>query len=79
MTHFDESYGFFSVKMYNYATYINSNSTDQSPSLEANSHSSSQGPAYMELEGTLPCSQEPVTGPCPESRESSPQLPILFP
>jgi hypothetical protein len=36
----------------------------------------------MELEGTLQCSREPATGPCPEPRESIPHSPkyvlILF-
>jgi hypothetical protein len=31
----------------------------------------------METKGSLQCSQEPVTGPCPETDESSPHLHIL--
>jgi hypothetical protein len=31
------------------------------------------------MEGSLPCSQEPVTGPCPELDAFSPHLPTLFP
>jgi len=34
---------------------------------------------FLELEGSLPCSQEPSTGPYLESDASSPHLPILFP
>jgi hypothetical protein len=32
----------------------------------------------MEIQGSLPYSQEPATGPHPEPYKSSPQLPILF-
>jgi len=31
----------------------------------------------MELEGSLPCPQEPTSDPCPEAHESSPQLPTF--
>jgi hypothetical protein len=31
----------------------------------------------IEREGYLPCSQDPVTGHCPEAEESSPHTPIL--
>jgi hypothetical protein len=33
----------------------------------------------MEPEGSLPCSQQPATGPYPEPEDSSPYLLILFP
>jgi hypothetical protein len=32
----------------------------------------------MEPKGSLPCSQTPATGTCPELNESSPQLLIQF-
>jgi len=32
----------------------------------------------MEFEGSLPCSQEPPTGPRPEPVESTPQSQTLF-
>jgi hypothetical protein len=32
----------------------------------------------MEPEGSLPCSQEPAIGPCPEPDESSLHLPTPF-
>jgi hypothetical protein len=33
----------------------------------------------MEPEDSLPCSQEPATGPYPETCESNPHPPILLP
>jgi len=36
-------------------------------------------PPFMEVEGSLLCSQEPVTGPQRVPDESSPQLTTLFP
>jgi hypothetical protein len=33
---------------------------------------------FKKPEGSLPCSQEPATGSCPEPDESSPYSPILF-
>jgi hypothetical protein len=33
---------------------------------------------FMEPEGTLPCSKEPSTGPCPEPEESNSYHSILF-
>jgi hypothetical protein len=32
----------------------------------------------MAPEGSLPCSQEPSTGPYPEEDQSNPHYPILF-
>jgi hypothetical protein len=32
----------------------------------------------MESEGSLPCSQEPSTGPSPEPDQSSPYYPITY-
>jgi hypothetical protein len=47
-----------------------------SPSWEAASHSRISQ-YCMESEGTLPCSQESSTGPCPEPDQSTPYHPIL--
>jgi hypothetical protein len=33
---------------------------------------------FIEPEGSLPCAQEPATGPYPQPDESSPYYPILF-
>jgi hypothetical protein len=61
------------------------NSMGQSPEYllaceQANRYSASQEipPPFIETEGSLPCSQQPATGPCPEPDESSAQLPTLF-
>jgi hypothetical protein len=35
-------------------------------------------PLFVEYVGSLPCSQEPATGPYPEPDESSPHLHALF-
>jgi hypothetical protein len=53
---------------------------DQS-SREGSSHTDSQDkyPPFMEPEVSLPCSQDPDTGSCPEADEFCPYLPILFP
>jgi len=46
--------------------YIDSHSADQELS------------AFMEPEGSLPCTQQPTTGPSPGADASSPHLPTLF-
>jgi hypothetical protein len=48
---------------------------------EANSRSATQEfpQHFMEPEGSLPCLQEPSTGPYPEPEQSKPNHPILFP
>jgi len=39
---------------------------------------SRNSPPFMETLGSLPCFQEPATGPYPELNEFSPQRPTLF-
>jgi hypothetical protein len=47
---------------------------------EATSHSATQdfSQHFMEPEGSLPCPQDPTTGPYPKPDQSSPHHPILF-
>jgi len=54
---------------------------EQSPSWEANSHSTSKKntPPFMEPEDSWPSSQELATGPCRKHYVSSHQAPTLFP
>jgi hypothetical protein len=40
---------------------------------------SRNSPPFMGPEGSLPCSQQPTNGLCPESDECSPRPPTLFP
>jgi len=48
--------------------------------MEKLSHSASQNSwPFMDLEGSLPYSQQPTTGPYPEPDEFSPTLTTLFP
>jgi hypothetical protein len=47
-------------------------------SSDRNSRSTSESPTSVEPEVSLPCSQEPASGPYSELDESSLQLPILF-
>jgi hypothetical protein len=53
---------------------------EQSPFWEPNSHSTTQEiPPVIELEGTLPCSQEPATGPTLNLMNSLHTFPRYFP
>jgi len=52
---------------------MKSNSMEQSPSWEANTHSARQE-TFMEPKPSFPRSEEPNNGPYPEPDESSPQL-----
>jgi len=73
---------FFSVRFH--AVSLNIQKTNelhgQSPSLETNSHSPSQGILLLlrEHEASLSYSQEPTIGPYPEPGASSPHLLKLF-
>jgi hypothetical protein len=53
----------------------------QSASWKTVGHSASQDTSYLlqNPEGSLPCSQEPINGPYPESDENSPQLTTVLP
>jgi hypothetical protein len=66
--------------MFTITNYL-TNSMEQNPSWQANSHSATQEipRPFMEPEGSLPCSQQPATDPYPEPDESSSHLPTLFP
>jgi len=52
----------------------------QGPSLEANTHSASQETTCLLMEpvGSLPCSQEPTSGPYPQSYASISHIPTLI-
>jgi hypothetical protein len=52
---------------------------EHSPYWEADSRSASQQiqPPFIKTEGSLPCSQEPGTGPYPELNGSSLHPPIF--
>jgi hypothetical protein len=53
---------------------------EKNPSWEDNNCSASQEiTRLLEPEDSLPCSQQPSTGPYPKPDESSPKLSILFP
>jgi hypothetical protein len=52
--------------------------TEQSSSCEENHSASQETPTFMEPEVSLPCSQQPATGPYPELDASSPHLLTLF-
>jgi len=56
------------------------NSTEQSPSSEAESHSASQeNSSYMKPESSLQCSQKSATGPYSGPDRSKQHLPTTFP
>jgi hypothetical protein len=44
----------------------------------ASQNQSRNSPLFIGPEGSLPCSEEPTTGPYPEPEESNPQLLTLF-
>jgi hypothetical protein len=62
-----------------FETQLNNNSVKLSPSWEASSRSATQiFQHFTEVEGSLPCSQDPSIEPYPEPVESSPYYPTGF-
>jgi len=51
---------------------------NESPPWEADSCSDDKFPTFYETEGSVPCSQDPTTGPYPEPVQYIPHADTLF-